>query len=141
MQITPRFLLLAILALFCILSTLVGAENHSEDSPVAAGQSTGTKNDNEDATTPINYLISFLDDAEEKDMEAVQGWLKEKKASILETVNESYVKFIVAKMDSSISKRREMIDFYNCLVNLLDHKTDWKIEAVEEDDFSSYDEL
>lgn len=44
------------------------------------------------------WLISFLDDAQSAQFEAVTEYLKNSKRPITESVNESYIKFLVANM-------------------------------------------
>jgi len=52
----------------------------------------------------ISYLVSFQDDAKKEEFQLAEEWLRNHSAEIVETVNEPYIKFIVAKMGKDISK-------------------------------------
>lgn len=52
----------------------------------------------------VNYLISFQDDATADHINGVKEWIKEKEGQVVDTVNESYVKYMVAAMDDKIRK-------------------------------------
>jgi hypothetical protein len=68
------------------------------------------------------WLLSFHDDAETAHFDGVTKWLETRKCAITETVNESYIKFLVANMTKSDVKELES------------EKDSWRIEAIEEDD-------
>lgn len=68
------------------------------------------------------WLISFLDDAQASQFEAAVKYLGEHDSKIVESVNESYIKFLVANMTKADAK-------------LLENKMDeFGIESVRLDD-------
>jgi len=82
-------------------------------------QTTDTTSGND---TSIGYLISFHDNASGDHLRNVTDWLSIKNITISETVNETYIKFIVANMTESVAKELEGL------------KDGYEIESIEVDD-------
>jgi hypothetical protein len=69
------------------------AESHAKESLSEAGNG------------PEPWLISFHDDAETSHFDGVTKWLATRNCPITETINESYIKFLVANMTKADSKQ------------------------------------
>jgi hypothetical protein len=117
LSLLSRSVLVAFVLLFCIVQCK--QEEGSHDVPAERMADTAGPNVDSGAEP---WLISFHDDAETAHFDGVTKWLETRKCAITETVNESYIKFLVANMTKSDVKELES------------EKDSWRIEAIEEDD-------
>lgn len=97
--------------------------------PLAKGDDTKGPVSDKDSSANKPYLISFHEQANDRLFEDAQKWLEGKNCTVSESVNESYIKFIVATLGKED------------LVDLEKKRAEFGIDEIEVDDFWEKTEL